>query len=138
MPAGKSKPEGTDASGAASGLPLRVDGPAVEVTCLIDLKADRILAMSSVSHGGTKESYNQNTHKVVWAPDSSLVLQLAEGKWETLQCEASRIRDGKVTWLTDFLADVSTAVAGAVKSLDGVPVLSVEINAGGLVSGSME
>lgn len=125
-------------STTAAGMKPSMDGPAVEVTCLIDVKADRILAMSSVSHGGTEESYNHNTHKVVWAPDSSLVLQLAEGKWETLQSEAFRIRDGKATWLTDFLADVSSAVAGAVKSLDGVPVLSVEIKAGGLVSGIME
>lgn len=126
-------PEG---SKSAAKMAPEADGPAQEITCLIDVKADRILALSSVTHGGPKDTYNHNTHTAVWAADSSLVIQLAGGKWETLQGEAFRIRDGKAVWLTDFLEDLKGAVAQAAPKEDGVPTVSVKIGKDGVVSGT--
>jgi hypothetical protein len=126
-------PEG---STSAVKMAPEADGPVQEVTCLVDLKQDRILALGSVSHGGPEETYNHNTHSVVWAPDSTLVIQLEDGKWETLQAEAFRLSAGKAVWLTDVRADLSAAVEMALPDLSGVSTLSFRIAKDGAVSGT--
>lgn len=126
-------PEG---SKSAAKMATEATGPALEITCLVDVKADRILSMSSVTHSGPKDTYNHNTHTAVWAPDSTLVIQLAGGKWETLQGEAFRIADGKAVWLTDFLENLKGAVAEAAPKEDGVPTVTAKIAKDGVVSGT--
>lgn len=91
-------------------------GIAGEETCLVDLKADKILAWSAVTHPGQEQTYNHNTHEVVWSADSTQALQMEQGKWETQQAEAFRIFKDKAVWLGDVRTALIAAAEAKAKS----------------------
>lgn len=80
-----------------------------EETCLVDLKLNRVIAWSPVAHRGPNQKYNYNSLEVIWSKDSSQVLELEQGKWDTHQAEAFRISDGKATWLGDVMTSLRQA-----------------------------
>ncbi|MBL9114310.1 MAG: hypothetical protein JNJ83_04835 [Verrucomicrobiaceae bacterium] len=86
-----------------------------ETTCLVDLKADKVIAWSAVWHLGPNQSYNNNTHEAAWSKDSTQVVQMQQGNWETQNAEAFRITDGKATWLGDVRKSLIAAAAAKEK-----------------------
>lgn len=91
-------------------------GITAETTCLVDLKADKVLAWSAVAHYGPEQAYNHNSHEVLWSADSTQVLQMEQGKWETQQAEAFRIFKGKAVWLGDVRTALIAAAEAKAKS----------------------
>ena len=84
------------------------------VNYIVDIKADRILAVTQGKHFGANASYNHWEHHAVWSEDSALLIQTLDTKWSTLSAQAFRIENGTAAPLTDLLQDVRQAVEGKI------------------------
>jgi len=139
LPSGPASKECEIIEGSKSPNGRYAFGVAGEITCVVDLKADKVLAWSAVAHYGPNQTYNHNTHETVWSADSTKVVQMGQGKWETIQADGFGIADGKVSWLGDLRGGLNAAAESKAKTqpvFEGVVTIQkLKFGKNGAISG---